>query len=40
MCSMKYKYKELQEEAQKKRRGMWRNKGNIPPWEFRKMKKK
>ena len=35
-----YKYKELQEEAQKKKRGMWRNKGNIPPWEFRRMKKK
>ena len=35
-----YKYKELQEEAQKRKRGMWRNKGNIPPWEFRRMKKK
>ena len=34
-----YKYKELQEEAQRRKRGMWRNKGNIPPWEFRKMKK-
>ena len=34
-----YKYKELQEEAQKRKSGMWRNKGNIPPWEFRKMKK-
>ena len=33
------KYKELQEEAQRRKRGMWRNKGNIPPWEFRKMKK-
>ena len=35
-----YKYKELQEEAQKRKRGMWRNKGNIPPWEFRKLRKK
>ena len=35
-----YKYKELQEEAQRRKRGMWRNKGNIPPWEFRKMRKK
>ena len=34
------KYKELQEEAQRRKRGMWRNKGNIPPWEFRRMKKK
>ena len=33
------KYKELQEEAQKRKRGMWRNKGNVPPWEFRRMKK-
>ena len=35
-----YKYKELQEEAQRRKRGMWRNKGNTPPWEFRRMKKK
>ena len=35
-----YKYRELQEEAQRRKRGMWRNKGNIPPWEFRKTKKK
>lgn len=35
-----YKYKELQEEAQKRRCGIWKNKGNIPPWEFRKLRKK
>lgn len=33
-------YKELQEEAQAKKRGMWSKKGNIPPWEYRKAKKK
>ena len=38
-AKIEYKYKELQEQAQEKKRGMWRNKGNIPPWEFRKMKK-
>ena len=35
-----YKYKELQEEAQRKRLGIWRKKGNIPPWEFRKSRRK
>lgn len=33
-------YKELQDQAQAKKRGMWSKKGNTPPWEYRKSKKK
>ncbi len=32
-------YKELQDQAQAKKRGMWSKKGNTPPWEYRKSKK-